>query len=171
MSATGTDEALTGVPAPPRRRLGVTFTPVLGAYLALLALLVVSALASSDFLTSSNLANVLRQGAPLAVVALGQTVVILVGGIDVSVGAVMTLTTVVAARVMEGDPGMVAPTILVVLALAAVVGLVNGFLIGYFRQDAFVTTLAMMLIIGGAVLVYTQGSPADDLTRGFRQVS
>ena len=55
-------------------------------------------------------------------VALGQTVVILVGGIDVSVGAVMSLTTVVAARVMDGDPGMVLPTILIVLALATAVG-------------------------------------------------
>lgn len=152
-------------------RLGVPLTPVVGAYLALLLLLIVSAIASSDFLTSSNLTNVLRQGAPLAVVALGQTVVILVGGLDVSVGAVMSLATVVAARIMEGDPAMVAPTVLIVLALSAAVGAINGFLIGYFRQDAFVTTLAMMLIIAGAVLVYTQGAPADDLTPGFREVS
>jgi ribose transport system permease protein len=152
-------------------RLGVPLTPVAGAYLALLLLLIVSAIASSDFLTSGNLTNVLRQGAPLAVVALGQTVVILVGGIDVSVGAVMSLATVVAARIMNGEPGMVAPTVLVVLVLAAAVGTINGFLIGYFRQDAFVTTLAMMLIIAGAVLVYTQGAPADDLTQGFRRVS
>lgn len=152
-------------------RLRVPLTPVLGAYLALLLLLVVSTVASSDFLTADNLRNVLRQGAPLGVVALGQTVVILAGGIDVSVGAVISLTTVVAANIMKSDQGMVVPTILVVLALSAAIGAVNGFLIGYLRADAFVTTLAMMLILTGAGLVYTQGAPSSNLTHGFRQVS
>ncbi len=152
-------------------RLRVPLTPVRGAYLALLLLLVVSTIASSDFLTADNLRNVLRQAAPLGIVALGQTVVILVGGIDVSVGAVISLTTVVAANVMNSDPSMVLPTVLVVLALSSAIGAINGFLVGYLRADAFVTTLAMMLIITGGVLVYTQGAPSSNLTHGFRQLS
>jgi ribose transport system permease protein len=152
-------------------RLRIPLTPMLGAYLALLLLLIVSTAVSSDFLTADNLRNVLRQAAPLGVVALGQTVVILAGGIDVSVGAVISLTTVVAANIMKSDPAMVVPTILVVLALAAGIGAINGFLIGYLRADAFVTTLAMMLIIAGGVLVYTQGAPSSNLTHGFRQLS
>lgn len=152
-------------------RLRARMTPVAGAYLVLLVLVVVSTAASGAFLTGSNLSNVLRQGSPLAVVALGQTVVILAGGLDVSVGAVISLSTVVAARVMNGEPSMVAPTVLIVLGLAAGVGLVNGFLIGYLRADAFVTTLASMLIVNGGVLVYTQGAPAASLTHGFRQIS
>jgi ribose transport system permease protein len=83
----------------------------------------------------------------------------------------MSLTTVVAANIMKSDPGRVVPTIIVVLALAAGVGVVNGFLIGYLRADAFVTTLAMMLIITGGVLVYTQGAPSSNLTSGFRELS
>ena len=152
-------------------RLRVPVTPVVGAYLALLLLLIVSTAVSSDFLTADNLRNVLRQTAPLAIVALGQTVVILAGGLDVSVGAVMSLTTVVAANIMDVDPGMVLPTVVVVLALTTAIGIVNGFLIGYLKADAFVTTLATMLIITGACLVYTQGAPSDNLTQGFRQIS
>jgi ribose/xylose/arabinose/galactoside ABC-type transport system permease subunit len=65
----------------------------------------------------------------------------------------------------------VAPTVLVVLALSAAIGAINGFLVGYLRADAFVTTLAMMLIITGGALVYTQGAPSSNLTHGFRQLS
>lgn len=153
------------------RMAGFTLTPVIGAYAVLVLLMAASAIASSNFLTGNNLTNILRQGSPLAVVALGQTVVILAGGIDVSVGAVVTLATVVAARVMNSDPGMVLPTILLVLGLSVAVGLINGFFIGYLRADAFVTTLASMLIVNGAALVYTQGAPTSNLTPGFRQIS
>ena len=152
-------------------RLRFPITPVVGAYLAVLLLMIVSTVVSSDFLTTDNLTNILRQAAPLAIVAFGQTVVILAGGLDVSVGAVMSLATVVAANVMEGDPSKVLPTVLIVLALSAAVGAINGFLIGYLRADAFVTTLAMMLIIAGGVLVYTQGAPSSNLTKGFRDIS
>lgn len=152
-------------------RVRAALTPVTGAYLVLLVLVVISTIASGAFFTGHNITDVLRQGSPLAVVALGQTIVILAGGLDVSVGAVISLATVVAARVMNSEPSMVLPTVLIVLGLAAGVGLVNGFLIGYLRADAFVTTLASMLIVNGAVLVYTQGAPAASLTHGFRQIS
>jgi GNAT superfamily N-acetyltransferase len=72
---------------------------------------------------------------------------------------------------MDVDPGMVLPTVVIVLTLTTAIGVVNGFLIGYLRADAFVTTLATMLIITGACLVYTQGAPSDNLTQGFRQIS
>lgn len=163
--------AVAGGPGSVLARLRGSFTPVAGAYAVLVLLAGVCAVASSDFLTGDNLSNVLRQSAPLAIVAIGQTVVILAGGLDVSVGAVITLATVVGARVMNSDPAMVGPTIVLVLALCAAIGAVNGFLIGYLRADPFVTTLATMLILGGAVLVYTQGAPANNLTHGFRQLS
>jgi ribose transport system permease protein len=141
------------------------------SWLALFTLAVIASIATSDFLDSGNLLNIGRQAAPLAVVALGQTIVILCGGIDVSVGAVMSLTTVVVSREMAGDPGMVVPAVLIVLALGAAIGLANGILISRVGTDPFVTTLAAMLIIGGAALVYTQGSPTNGLTSGFRQIS
>jgi ribose transport system permease protein len=72
---------------------------------------------------------------------------------------------------MAGSDGRVGPTVALVLAMAVGVGLANGVLISILGTDAFVTTLATMLLVQGAALVYTQGSPANDLTHGFRQIS
>jgi ribose transport system permease protein len=146
-------------------------TPTVIAYLALLVLFVLGSILSSSFLEKDNLLNIARQAAPLAIVALGQTVVILAGGLDVSVGAVMSITTVVASDLMGGDPGMVAPAIAVALAIGIAAGLLNGLLIAYLRADPFVTTLATLLILNGAALVYTQGTPSSGLTEGFRELS
>jgi len=146
-------------------------TGAAASWLALLTLAIVASILSSHFLEKQNLLNIGRQAAPLAVVALGQTIVLLSGGIDVSVGSVMSLTTVVVSSEMGGDPGMVIPAVLLVLVLGAAVGLANGFLVAKVGTDPFVTTLAAMLIISGAVLVYTQGSPTNGLTTGFRQIS
>lgn len=142
-----------------------------GVWFALAILVVVSAIVSPAFLHTANLLNIGRQAVPLAIVTLGEALVILVGGIDVSVGALVTLTTVIAARVMAGDDARVFPTVALVLAIGAVVGLVNGLLIAKLRTDTFVTTLATMLVLQGAAYVYTQGSPANDLTHHFRQIS
>jgi ribose transport system permease protein len=146
-------------------------TPTVLAYLALLTLAVAASLASSSFLERDNLLNVGRQAAPLAMVALAQTVVILIGGVDVSVGAVMSLTTVVVSNEMGGDPANIAPAIAIVLAIGLVVGLLNGLLIAKLEADPFVTTLAAMLILQGVALVYTEGSPTSGLTPGFRDIS
>jgi ribose transport system permease protein len=145
--------------------------PALAAYLALLTLMVVASILSSSFLEKDNLLNIGQQAAPLAIVAFGQTIVILAGGIDVSVGAVISLTTVVVSTEMGSDPGMVAPAVLLVLAIGLVVGLANGILISRLGTDPFVTTLATLLILQGAALVYTQGSPTSGLTPGFREIS
>jgi ribose/xylose/arabinose/galactoside ABC-type transport system permease subunit len=146
-------------------------TPTAGSYLVLLLLLVVSTILSPHFFTSGNLFNIGRQAAPLAIVALGETLVILVGGIDVSVGAMISLTVVIAAGFMNSTNSRIAPTVLVVLALGVVVGCVNGTLIAVLGADPFVTTLGTMLILKGAGLVYTQGSPSANLTYGFRLIS
>jgi ribose transport system permease protein len=156
-----------------RRRATWTgmITPTLAAFLILFSLLVVASILSSSFLDQRNLLNIGRQAAPLAIVAMGQTIVILAGGIDVSVGALISVTTVVVSTEMASDPNMVLPAILIVLVIGLIVGLVNGVLISRVGTDPFVTTLATMLILQGAALVYTQGSPTSGLTPGFRKIS
>ncbi|HWH21138.1 MAG TPA: hypothetical protein VN671_11440, partial [Solirubrobacterales bacterium] len=162
---------MSAVPARLTRIQKPDLTGAAAAWLALLTLAIVASILSSHFLEKQNLLNIGRQAAPLAVVAMGQTIVLLSGGIDVSVGSVMSLTTVVVSSEMAGDPGMVIPAILLVLVLGAAIGLANGFLVAKVGTDPFVTTLAAMLIISGAALVYTQGSPTNGLTSGFRQIS
>jgi ribose transport system permease protein len=146
-------------------------TPTMIAYLALAVLFLVASIASSSFLEKDNLLNVARQAAPLAIVALGQTVVILAGGLDVSVGALISVTTVVTSDQMAHDPGMVLPAILIALAIGLAAGLLNGVLISWLEADPFVTTLATLLILNGAALVYTSGTPSSGLTPGFREIS
>jgi ribose transport system permease protein len=146
-------------------------TPVVVAYLALLALLILGTILSSSFMDKDNLLNISRQAAPLMIVALGQTVVILAGGLDVSVGAVISITTVVTSDVMASDPGMLVPAIAVAFAVGIAAGLLNGVLIAWLRADPFVTTLATLLILNGAALVYTSGTPSSGLTDTFRKLS
>lgn len=139
---------------------------------AILGLLVlVSTVISPNFLSTTNLLNILRQAAPLMIVALGQTLVILVGGIDVSVGALIAMTTVIGGSVMQDSNAMIVPTVLAVLGVGALVGLVHYLFIVRFRTDALVTTLGTMLIIRGLNLIYTGGAPRSNVTVLFRKFS
>jgi ribose/xylose/arabinose/galactoside ABC-type transport system permease subunit len=144
---------------------------VFGPWVILLALVLISALISSGFLTTTNLVNILRQAAPLMIVALGQTLVILVGGIDVSVGALIATTTVIGGSLMRDSDARILPTVLVVIGVGLVVGLVHYLLIVRIRTDALVTTLGTMLILSGLNLIYTGGAPRSNVTVLFRKLS
>lgn len=139
-----------------------------GPYLLLMALCIVATVLSNAFLTGDNLTNILRQASPLLVVAAGQTLVILVGGIDVSVGAVMSFTTVIGGSMMASSNAKILPTLLVVLGLGLLVGLCHAFLIVGLGTDPFVTTLGSMLCLQGLNLVYSGGSPRSSVTSTFR---
>jgi ribose transport system permease protein len=142
-----------------------------GPWAILGVLVLVSTVISPSFLSTTNLLNILRQAAPLMIVALGQTLVILVGGIDVSVGALIAMTTVIGGSVMQDSNAMIVPTVLVVLGVGALVGLVHYLFIVRFRTDALVTTLGTMLIIRGLNLIYTGGAPRSNVTDLFRKFS
>jgi ribose transport system permease protein len=147
------------------------YLPVFGPYLLLAALMIVAALLSPAFLRPTNLLNILRQAAPLAIVATGQTLVILIGGIDVSVGALVSMTTVIGGSVMASNDAMIAPTVLLVLFVGLVVGTVHYLLIVKVKTDAFVTTLGMMLLLEGANLIYSGGAPRSNVTPLFRTLA
>jgi ribose/xylose/arabinose/galactoside ABC-type transport system permease subunit len=148
-----------------------THWSVFGPWVILLALVVISTLISSGFLTTTNLVNILRQAAPLMIVALGQTLVILVGGIDVSVGALIATTTVIGGSLMRDSDALILPTVLVVIGVGVVVGLVHYLLIVRIGTDALVTTLGTMLILSGLNLIYTGGAPRSNVTVLFRKLS
>jgi ribose/xylose/arabinose/galactoside ABC-type transport system permease subunit len=139
-----------------------------GPWIILLLLIVVSTLISPDFLSTTNLLNILRQAAPLMIVALGQTLVILVGGIDVSVGAVIAMTTVIGGSLMRDSNALILPT---VLSVGVLIGLIHYLFIVRFRTDALVTTLGTMLILTGLNLIYTGGAPRSNVTDLFRKLS
>jgi ribose transport system permease protein len=101
-------------------------------------------------------------------VAAGQTLVILVGGIDVSVGALISLTTVIGGSVMGSSNSRIVPTVALVLLVGLVVGLIHYVLIVRIGTDPFVTTLGTMLGMEGIDLVYSGGSPRSSVTPQFR---
>jgi ribose transport system permease protein len=105
------------------------------------------------------------------IVALGQTLVILVGGIDVSVGALIATTTVIGGSFMRDSNALILPTVLVVIGVGVVVGLIHYLLIVRIRTDALVTTLGTMLILSGLNLIYTGGAPRSNVTDLFRKLS
>lgn len=127
----------------------------LGVWVALLVTLVVGIVAVPNFATTANADAVLRQGAVLGVVALGQTFVVLTGGIDLSVGMLMGLVTVLANGIMAGDPGLIPLVVLVALVCGLVTGLANGLGITLARVDPLIVTLAMLSVLQGAIFLYT----------------
>ena len=141
--------------APPGRRLGIGTLRDYAISLALVALVLFLSARADNFLTVSNLKNVLEQSAGLGIVAAAGTLVIIAGGFDLSVGAIFAITGVVAAQIaVHGDPvvGLVAG----VLA-GAVLGLGNGLLVTVVRINPFIATLGSAFVIGGLALRITHG--------------
>ena len=123
-----------------------------GAVVALLAACIVGAARYEAFATTENVANVLRQNSMLGLVALGMTFVILTGGIDLSVGALLAGSGVVAA--MVSSHGVVA-SVVAGTGTGILLGLGNGLLITRARIQPFIATLAMMIAVRGAALAAT----------------
>ncbi|MBB5867698.1 ribose transport system permease protein [Allocatelliglobosispora scoriae] len=99
--------------------------------------------------TESSTISLLQRAAGLGIVAIGQTFAILAGSLDLSVAYVISLTSLIAAETMAGSDGNVLPAIALVLAVSAVIGLVNGLLITKLRINAFIATLGVGLLIKG----------------------
>ncbi len=143
----------------------------LGIYALLLLMVIIFIMVSPGSFSPHHLLNNFRQAAPLGIVAIGQTLVLLIGGIDLSVGAVISLTNVMAASMMMGNDANIGGTIAVTLLLAAFIGFVNGYTILKVKIPPFLVTLAMSLVIEGAYMVYTKGSPIGNIAQGFRIIS
>jgi ribose/xylose/arabinose/galactoside ABC-type transport system permease subunit len=128
--------------------------------------LVVSVL-SPAFLKPENIANVLTQAAPLGIVVLGQTFVLLVGGVDLSVASVMATSAVIATGFAATDNRMVPVIFAAAIGLGLVVGLVNGFLVAKRNVSPFLATLATTVVLQGLRFLYTQGSTGSTLPSAF----
>jgi len=117
-------------------------------------LIVITASMSDVFFTQRNLSNLLRQTVTNGVLSLGMLVVILTGGIDLSVGSVVALAGIMVAGLVKlGMP--LFPAILICLVVGAAVGAVNGFFIARFKLQPFIVTLATLGAIRGLVYVYS----------------
>ena len=143
------------------RRFGIGFS------LLLLGLLLT--LLSDRFLTTNNLINIFRQATINGIIAVGMTVVIMTRGIDLSVGSILALTSIVTADMLQRGQA-VGVALLVGLGLGALLGLLNGLLVTRLRVPPFIATLGMMVFARGAALTYTQGKPITGLPESFRAI-
>ena len=130
----------------------------LGTILALIILMIFVSILNPAFLQSNNLLNLMRQLIINGFIALGMTFVILTGGIDLSVGSTLALTSAIFAGLLQNgmNTGL---AILIALVLGLVLGLLNGILITKGKLAPFIVTLATMTIFRGLTLVYTDGRP------------
>jgi ribose transport system ATP-binding protein len=143
--------------------MGSSVLPVLG----LLAVLgAVTELLNSSFLGSTNLYTLLQSVAPLLCVAVGQTAVLLVGGIDLAVGPLMSVVTVVSSYLLVGRLGAYWPAIVVVLGLGASVGLLNGLLIEWVGLPDLVATLGTYTALEGVALL-VRAQPGGTVATSF----
>ncbi len=151
---------------PAARRLAAIqrFGPLAGLALLCAAL----GMLSDRFFTAPNLINILRQSAVNALLALGQLVVIVTAGIDLSSGSVLGLSCVLAALLLKsGAPAAVA--LLAALAIGAALGAFNGILLTKLRlPHPFIPTLGMMNVARGLALVISGGFPISELSPPFR---
>jgi ribose transport system permease protein len=137
-------------------------------FAVLVVLLVWISIENHNFTEPPGFLAFLKRAAPLAVLAAGQFFVIVSGEFDLSVGSLVTVTVVVAAEVLADNPDGTWLAIGAVLALGALVGLVNGLVTTRLRVPSFIATLGMLLILDGAVFYWTDGAPKGSLTEGFR---
>ncbi len=134
--------------------------------LTILAMSILFYSVNNRFLTTANFQNILRQLSVLAVIGVGQTLVILCGGIDLSQGALMALSSIVAADFMVKYG--VWQGVLMGLFVGLIVGLINGVIIAKGQVPAFVVTLAGMVAFRGMAFMYTGGAPVTGLPQVFK---
>ncbi|WP_137154359.1 ABC transporter permease [Rhizobium sp. FKL33] len=138
-----------------------------GTLIGLVTIVVIFGLLAPDFLSQRNLLNILQQSSINACLALGMTLVIISGGIDLSVGPTAAIAAVVTATLLvAGVPIPLA--ILAGLGIGVLCGLVNGVLVAYAGLQPFIVTLGTLSTYRAIALIYTGGNPVLGVPQGFR---
>lgn len=139
--------------------------------IVLLVVMIYFTTQNERFATIQNFRTILIAAAPFALVALGQTLVILTGGIDLSVGSVIAVSAMSAAWLTLAMPDKIWLAMVLAIAAGALAGLVNGLVIAYLRVTPFVATLGMLTIGSGFAYVIGGGAPINGLPKGFGYIA
>lgn len=135
--------------------------------LLLIALLIFGSFYSDRFRTTSNILNVFEQSTGLALVSLGQTLTILTGGIDMSVGSMISLLSLLTSGLIDGKANLVVPVAAGILVLGALIGAINGLGIVWLKVHPLIVTLGMGALLQGIALLYSLG-PAGKVPPNFK---
>jgi len=153
--------------APVKRRFDLNFVlrePLLGPLAALLIAVVVFSVVTDSFLTARNLSLILQQSVVIGILAVGQTLIILTAGIDLSVGAVAVLGTIVMAKV--GGTSGAALGLLATVLVCVLIGAINGGLVTGLRLPPFIVTLGTFTVLAAATQLYA-GSATYPVEQGL----
>jgi len=138
-------------------------------WLVLALLFAIAAMLSEAFLRPIYIFNIVRQAAPVGIAAIGVTLVMILGGVDLSVGAVISLAAVLAAVVMDGQVANITLAIAAALAAGTLTGIINGVLTAYNRISPFILTLGMAIAVTGITQIYSGGTARGMASPGFRE--
>ena len=138
-------------------------------FVVLAVLVLVMLVLNPGFYEPPSLMAFLRNAAPLVVLAIGQYFVIVSGEFDLSVGSLVGAQVVIAARLINGEEDRTWPVIALMVGFGLLVGLVNGLVTTLLRVPSFITTLGTMLVLYGAIRLWTGGAPTGALSESFRQ--
>jgi ribose transport system permease protein len=151
--------------APAKKRTLPHFNPV---YVLVVALLLAIFIMNPAFGEPTGYMNFLRRVAALAILSAGALYVIVSGGFDLSVGSIMTLTVIGSSMLASNDPNSTFWIIPLMLAIGAVVGLVNGLVVSFLKVPSLIATLGMMITLNGAAFMWSGGAPRGYLPDTFR---
>lgn len=147
-----------------------SFAEFAGPFAALLIILIVVALTTPNFIAIDNFQNIAMQAAVLSIVAIGSTVVILTGGIDLSPGSMIALITMVLASLIKLDGFSLVVAIPAALLCGALLGAVNGFFVAYLKIPSFIVTLAALSVFKGIALTIGGGTPIVSLSPNLEAI-
>ena len=153
----------------PRVVRGVDLAGQWAAPIMILIVMVSAAVYAPAFFSPINLKTIAIQVAVLGVVTIGQTLVLLNRSIDMSVSAVLALGAVIVVQTEGG--GSIVSSLLLAIAIAALIGLANGFLVAKRHVPPFVATFGMLVFVGGARLAYTKGQASGTVPDLLRSIS
>jgi len=145
------------------------YNSVFFTYIFLLFVFIIFYIFFPLYRTSANISNLLIQIAPLALVALGQTVVLIGGGIDLSVGSIISLTTIIVANLMGNSFYGIILGLLLAVALALIIGFINAVICNETNIPPLIVTLSMSYIVQGIVLWY-RSAPGGSVPRGLLKI-
>lgn len=152
--------------------MGEAATQFMSRYAIFVVLVLVFCLAvavSEAFLQPPYIFNVVRQVAPVGIAAIGVTYVMILGGVDLSIGAVISLTSVLCAVQMDGDPSNLPLAVAAACAAGTLIGTLNGIAVAFTRVSPFILTLGTGIAVLGLTQIYSGGTARGIVSPGFRE--
>lgn len=144
------------------KKYGITFI--------LISMIVILSFASETFRTWENVINILNQISINGIIAVGMTMVIVTGGIDLSVGSFVAVSSVTCGAVLNNNPDNIVLAIILSLLICGLGGLFNGFFIAKFNMFPFVVTLATLLVVRGVAYIISDGRSFVLKSEAFKQI-